>query len=74
MAAAMALGGPMVRWDLAHSFANMVSSTPQPILEVVIPWCGPKLVDNKLCVVFSKEEISLLAQPFKFSLVMKFLR
>lgn len=56
------------------TFADMVQDSPQPIPEVVVPFRAPKLVYGDLCVVFSKEEIENSIAPFRFSLVLKFLR
>lgn len=56
------------------SFADRVSQSPLPLPEVNIPMKPPKMIDEELCVMFSPEEIHKSAQPFVFSLVMKFLR
>lgn len=69
-----ALGGPMSSVSYGRSFIDMVAQSPQPLPEVMIPLHTPKMVDGDLCMVFSKEEIALSAQPFKFSMVMKFLQ
>lgn len=57
-----------------RSFAYMILDTPQPILEVVVPFRAPKIVDGEVCVMFSKKEIENSALPFRYSIVLKFLR
>ncbi|XP_041025527.1 uncharacterized protein LOC121265935 [Juglans microcarpa x Juglans regia] len=56
------------------SFADMVTQSPLHLPEVDILLRPPKMIDAELCVMFSPEEIHKSAQPFVFSLVMKFLR
>ncbi|KAF5458875.1 hypothetical protein F2P56_022870, partial [Juglans regia] len=59
----------------AHrSFADMVANAPQPIPVVEIPLRPPKVLDGEIYISFSKDEITKLAEPFIFSLVLKFLR
>lgn len=52
----------------------MVSDFPQSISEVAVPFRAPTSVDGAICVLFSKKEIEQSVVPFKFSLVLKFLR
>lgn len=55
-----------------QAFADLVGLKRQPLSEVKIPLRAPKTMDGAACVVFTKEEIALSAQPFKYSLVSKF--
>lgn len=56
-----------------HSFADLVSQTPQAIPEVAFQFRHPKVVDGEVFVQFSKEELEKSAKPFRFAIVMKFL-
>lgn len=67
-----AQGGPSVP-NGGQTFADLVGLKRHPLSEVKIPLCAPKTVDDAACVVFTKEEIALSAQPFRYSLVLKFL-
>jgi hypothetical protein len=40
----------------------------------VVPFRNPKVVDGEICVQFTKEEIERSAAPFRFAMVMKFLK
>ncbi|XP_042944611.1 uncharacterized protein LOC122278495 [Carya illinoinensis] len=62
---------PMVR---SRTFVDLVSAAPQPIPAFDVPFRAPKVVDGELCFLFSKDEIRKSAEPFWFSLVLKFLR
>lgn len=56
-----------------RSHANLGVQTPQPIPEVEVPLQPLKVFEGVLYVTFTKEEIECSAQPFRFSLVLKFL-
>ncbi|KAF5442561.1 hypothetical protein F2P56_035205 [Juglans regia] len=56
-----------------RSFADMVANAPQPIPVVEIPLRPLKVLDGEI-FSFSKDEITKSAEPFIFSLVLKFLR
>ncbi|XP_042983245.1 uncharacterized protein LOC122312650 [Carya illinoinensis] len=58
----------------ARTFADLVSAVPQPLPEVHLPMRPPKIIDGQVCFMFSKEEMAASAAPFRFSLVLKFLR
>lgn len=47
---------------------------PQLLPEMEVPFLPLKLIDGELCFTFSAEEIEKIAQPFRFSMVLKFLR
>jgi hypothetical protein len=66
-------GLPTVAWR-TRSFAELVSAPPQPISEVVVPFRFPQVVDGEVCVQFSRDEIERSAAPFRFAMVMKFLK
>lgn len=55
-------------------FTYMVSQSPQPLLEVEVPFHPAKMIDGELCVIFSKEEIERSVTPFMYSMVLKFLK
>ncbi|GLT53316.1 hypothetical protein SLA2020_265970 [Shorea laevis] len=74
MAAAGGSKGPPTVAERTRSFAEMVSATPQPIPEVRVPFRNPKVVDGEICVQFSTEEIERSAAPFRYAMVMKFLK
>ncbi|XP_035546610.1 uncharacterized protein LOC118348650 [Juglans regia] len=57
-----------------RSFAELVSVVLQPLPELSVPHRGPKYVDVEICFQFTKEEIARSAEPFRFSVVLKFLR
>ncbi|XP_040991002.1 uncharacterized protein LOC121238239 [Juglans microcarpa x Juglans regia] len=52
----------------------MVAYAPQPIPIVAILLRPPKILDGEIYISFSKEEITKSAEPFIFSLVLKFFR
>ncbi|KAF5462891.1 hypothetical protein F2P56_018859 [Juglans regia] len=56
------------------SFANLVAAVPQPIPEMVLPSRPPKMVDSEVYFQFTKEEIERSAEPFHYSVVLKFLK
>ncbi|XP_042958095.1 uncharacterized protein LOC122293630 [Carya illinoinensis] len=56
------------------SFANLEAAVPQPIPEMVLAPRIPKIVDGEVFFQFTKEEIARLAEPFRFSIVLKFLK
>ncbi|XP_042964662.1 uncharacterized protein LOC122298886 [Carya illinoinensis] len=58
----------------SRSFAELVSSVPQPLPEVVVPFRQPKYIDGEPFFSFSAEEVAKTAEPFRFSMVVKFLR
>ncbi|GLT71082.1 hypothetical protein SLA2020_431240 [Shorea laevis] len=74
MAAAGGSQGSSTVAERTRSFAEMVSVKPQPIPEVLVPFRSPKVVDGEVCVQFSKEEIERSAAPFRFAMVLKFLK
>ncbi|KAG2411217.1 hypothetical protein I3760_Q020500 [Carya illinoinensis] len=57
-----------------RSFADLVSTVPQPLPVMEVPFRQPKIIDGELVFTFSAKEIDKLAQPFRFSIVLKFLR
>ncbi|XP_042939652.1 uncharacterized protein LOC122274703 [Carya illinoinensis] len=69
-AAGAAVGAPA----RPRSYADLVAQTPQPIPEVEVPLRPLKMFEGVPYVSFTKEEIDRSAQPFKFFLVLKFLR
>ncbi|KAF5472054.1 hypothetical protein F2P56_008801 [Juglans regia] len=73
MAAAGGTGGSMPV-ATPHSFAELISATPQPIPDALLPSRCPKTMEGEVYFLFSKEEILKSAEPFRFSLVLKFLR
>jgi hypothetical protein len=73
MAATGGSKGPPTVAGRTRSFAELVSVSPQPIPEVVIPFRSHQIVDGEVCVQFSKDEIERSAAPFWFAMVMKFL-
>ncbi|XP_035541522.1 uncharacterized protein LOC118344586 [Juglans regia] len=58
----------------ARSFADLISATPQPLPEMEVSFRQPKIIDGELVFSFSTEEIAKLAQPFRYSIVLKFIR
>lgn len=74
MGAAEVPNGASASMGRRRSFVDMVNQTPQPIPEVEIPLRPLKTFDGVPYVSFSKEEIERSSKPFKFSLMMKFLR
>lgn len=75
MAAALAPPGGPMPVTKAKLFVDLVMTVPQPIPEVInLPMRPPKVIDGQVCFMFSKEEIALSATPFRYSLVLKFLR
>ncbi|XP_042958231.1 uncharacterized protein LOC122293850 [Carya illinoinensis] len=66
--------GPPPMAAPARSFADLISAVPQPLPEMEVPFHQPKTIDGELVFTFSVEEIEKLAQPFLFSIVLKFLR
>ncbi|XP_035540280.1 uncharacterized protein LOC118344244 [Juglans regia] len=57
-----------------RTFAELVSQVPQALPEVSIPFRPPKCVEGEFFVQFTKEELDRSAVPFRFSMVLKFLR
>ncbi|XP_042964729.1 uncharacterized protein LOC122298952 [Carya illinoinensis] len=57
-----------------RTFADMVSQTPIPLPEVVVPVRAPKVLDGDTYIWFSQDELDRSAQPFRYSLVLKFIR
>ncbi|GLT54592.1 hypothetical protein SLA2020_277800 [Shorea laevis] len=74
MAAAGGSKGPPTMAGRTRSFAELVSAPPQPIPEVVVPLRSPQIVDGEVCVQFSRDELERSAAPFRFAMVMKFLK
>ncbi|XP_041028006.1 uncharacterized protein LOC121267981 [Juglans microcarpa x Juglans regia] len=66
-------GGPVLATK-ARSFADLVMAIPQPLPEVNLPMRPLKIIEGQVCFMFFKEEMALLAAPFRYSLVLKFLR
>ncbi|KAF5458486.1 hypothetical protein F2P56_022510 [Juglans regia] len=58
----------------ARSFVDLVMTVPQPIPEVNLPMRSPNMIEGQVCFMFSKEEMVLSAEPFRYSLVLKFLK
>ncbi|XP_042964017.1 uncharacterized protein LOC122298309 [Carya illinoinensis] len=58
----------------ARSFADLVSAVPQPLSEMEVSFRQPKTIDGELVFTFSVDEIEKLAQPFRYSIVLKFLK
>ncbi|KAF5446731.1 hypothetical protein F2P56_032334 [Juglans regia] len=57
-----------------RSYADLVYAAPQPLPEMEVALRPPKVVDGEICFMFSVEEIERTALPFRYSLVLKFLR
>jgi hypothetical protein len=74
MAAAEGSKGPPTMAGRTRSFAELVSVQPQPIPEVVVSFRPPQVVDGEVCVQFSRDKIERSAAPFRFAMVMKFLK
>ncbi|KAG2679826.1 hypothetical protein I3760_11G069500 [Carya illinoinensis] len=72
MDAVRGFDGPMLAAN--KSFVELVSATPQPIPDVQLPPRVHKTMDGEVYFLFSKEEMLKSAEPFRFSLVLKFLR
>ncbi|KAG2665071.1 hypothetical protein I3760_16G112800 [Carya illinoinensis] len=72
MAAVRGFDGPMLAAN--RSFAELVSAAPQPFPDVQLPPRVHKTIDGEVYFLFSKEEMLKSAEPFRFSLVLKFLR
>ncbi|XP_035542965.1 uncharacterized protein LOC118346064 [Juglans regia] len=56
------------------SFTNLVAVVPQPILEMVLAPGPLKMVEGEVYFQFTKEEIARSAEPFRYSVVLKFLK
>ncbi|KAF5470378.1 hypothetical protein F2P56_010897, partial [Juglans regia] len=56
------------------SFADLVSAVPQPIPEMLLAPRVPKVLEGEVYFQFSKEEIARSAEPFRYSVVLKFLK
>lgn len=74
MAATEGPSGSLVSAGRTQSFADMVAQSPQPLSMVEVPFQLTKIIASEYCVIFSKEEVDQLATPFKYSMVMKFIR
>ncbi|XP_042962411.1 uncharacterized protein LOC122296673 [Carya illinoinensis] len=72
MAAVRSIDGPMLAAN--RSFAELVSAAPHPIPDVQLPPRAHKTMDGEVYFLFSEEEMLKSAEPFRFSLVLKFLR
>lgn len=55
-------------------FVDLLSVVAQPLPEIEVPFYPPKFIDGEVCLTFSIEEIERIAQPFRFSMVLKFLQ
>ncbi|XP_041025281.1 uncharacterized protein LOC121265657 [Juglans microcarpa x Juglans regia] len=55
-------------------FVDLVSVVPHPLPELSVAHRVPKSKDGESFFQFSKEEIQRSAEPFRFSIVLKFLR
>ncbi|KAF5462710.1 hypothetical protein F2P56_018696 [Juglans regia] len=55
-------------------FVDLVSMVPQPLPELSVSQGAPKTKDGELLFQFSKEEIFHSIEPFRFSIVLKFLQ
>lgn len=42
--------------------------------EIAVPFRQPKIIDGEVCFMFSIEEVERTAEPFRFSMVLKFSR
>ncbi|KAF5458516.1 hypothetical protein F2P56_022539 [Juglans regia] len=58
-------------WTL---FAELVAAVPQPIPEMMLLPRLPKFLDGDIYFQFSREEIIKSTEPFRFSVVLKFLK
>lgn len=56
------------------TFADLLSQMPQAIPEVPVPFWQPKIVDGEVYFQFTKEELEKSTKPFRFAMVLKFLR
>ncbi|XP_035546258.1 uncharacterized protein LOC118348509 [Juglans regia] len=56
-----------------RTFAD-VFAAPQPLPEVEVVLRPPKIIEGEICFIFSAEETEATARPFRFSIVLKFLR
>lgn len=66
--------GSSVPMGHQRTFSDTVTQSPQPLPVIEVPLCAPKVIDGECCLLFSKEKTKRSTAPFKFSLVMKFLR
>lgn len=55
-------------------FMDVVAAKPQFLPGVDLPLCEPRFQDGTMFFLFSKIEIQQSAEPFRFSVVLKFLR
>ncbi|XP_035539652.1 uncharacterized protein LOC109020983 [Juglans regia] len=67
MAAAAINGG-------RRPFVDLVSVVPQPLPDMFVAFRLPKSKDGEIFFQFSKEEVQRSAEPFRYSIVLKFLR
>lgn len=74
MVADGALPGPSAWVGRQRSFADMVANTQELLLEIDVPFRPAKIIDREFCILFSKEEVDKSADPFRFLMVLKFLR
>ncbi|KAF5442897.1 hypothetical protein F2P56_035507 [Juglans regia] len=56
------------------SFADLVGAVPQPIPEMLLAPKLPKMLEGEVYFQFTKEEIERSAEPFRYSVVLKFLK
>ncbi|KAG6707861.1 hypothetical protein I3842_06G053400 [Carya illinoinensis] len=55
-------------------FADLVENRPQSLPEMDLPIREPRFTEGEMFFFFSKAEIRQSAEPFRFSVVLKFLR
>ncbi|KAF5474794.1 hypothetical protein F2P56_006658 [Juglans regia] len=51
-----------------------ISAAPQPLPEVEVVLRPLKIIEWEICFIFSAEETEATARPFRFSIILKFLR
>lgn len=57
----------------SKSLADIVINRPQPLSRIDLPIIEPRFNDGEIFFLFSKAEINKSAEPFCFSMVLKFL-
>lgn len=57
-----------------RSFVDLVVERPQVLLEVDIPLKEPRFCEGEMFFLFSKAEIKQSVEPFRYAVVLKFLR
>lgn len=56
-----------------QSFSDLAVAVPQLLPEMEVPFCYPKTIHGKIYFSFTVEELEKTAEPFRYSLVLKFL-